>query len=76
MTDQLLLALETKLDQLIQECSRLSEANRHLLQEAESAKHREVEWHTERTRLVEKNELARTRVEAMITRLKSLEEQT
>ncbi len=76
MTDQLLLALETKLDQLIQECSRLSEENKHLKQEAESAKLRESEWHTERTRLVEKNDLARTRVEAMITRLKSLEEQS
>ena len=30
----------------------------------------------ERTRLMEKNELARTRVEAMITRLKALEEET
>ncbi len=76
MTDQLLLALETKLDQLIQQCSRLDSENRALKQEAESATLRESEWHGERARLVEKNELARTRVEAMITRLKSLEEQT
>jgi cell division protein ZapB len=76
MTDQLLLALETKLDQLIQECGRLNSENEALKQEAESAKLRESEWNGERARLVEKNELARTRVEAMITRLKSLEDQT
>ncbi len=76
MTDQLLLALETKLDQLIQQCERLNAENIALKSQVAEADSRESEWNVERTRLVEKNELARTRVEAMITRLKSLEEQT
>ncbi len=76
MTDQLLLALETKLDQLIQQCERLHAENIALKSQVAEADSRESEWNVERTRLVEKNELARTRVEAMITRLKSLEEQT
>ncbi|MBU3068436.1 TIGR02449 family protein [Aestuariicella sp. G3-2] len=75
MTDQLLLALEDKLDQLIQLCGRLNEENDQLRQEVNSFKVRESEWQVERARLVEKNELARSRVEAMISRLKSLEEQ-
>ncbi len=76
MTDQLLLALETKLDQLIQQCERLNAENIALKSQVAEANSRESEWNVERARLVEKNELARTRVEAMITRLKSLEEQT
>lgn len=76
MTDQLLSALETKLDQLIQECGRLSAENIQLSQEITASKERESNWQVERVRLVEKNELARNRVEAMISRLKSLEEQT
>ncbi|MAZ89007.1 MAG: TIGR02449 family protein [Cellvibrionaceae bacterium] len=76
MTDQLLLALETKLDQLIQQCERLNAENMALKSQVAEADSRESEWNVERARLVEKNELARTRVEAMITRLKSLEEQT
>lgn len=59
-------ALERKLDALINLCERLSRENR-LLQEQKS------EWLRERTRLIEKNELARVRVEAMIARLKNLQ---
>ncbi len=58
--------LEAKLDQLIQVCARLQRENQGL-------RERESDWQRERTRLIEKNELARTRVEAMIGRLKSLE---
>jgi cell division protein ZapB len=36
-------------------------------------KARESAWQQERVRLIEKNELARSRVEAMITHLKSLD---
>lgn len=54
------------MDRLIQTCERLQEENREL-------KTRANDWQRERVRLVEKNELARSRVEAMITRLKSLE---
>lgn len=66
MTQTTLTALEAKLDYLIQLCERLSQENRKL-------RDQEAGWLRERTRLIEKNELARARVEAMITRLKSLE---
>lgn len=66
MPDDLLQSLETKMDRLIQVCERLQEENDQL-------RARASDWQRERVRLVEKNELARSRVEAMITRLKSLE---
>jgi cell division protein ZapB len=66
MTDQLLQTLESKLEQLLTRCNRLQEENR-------AYREKEAEWQQERSRLIEKNELARNRVEAMITRLKSLE---
>lgn len=75
MTDQLLLAFEDKLDQLIQLCAHLREENARLQQVVSGVQLREADWATERARLIEKNELAKSRVEAMITRLKSLEEQ-
>ncbi len=66
MSDDLLLALETKLDRLILLCNRLQQENAEL-------KAREGQWQEERARLIEKNELARSRVEAMIAHLKSLD---
>lgn len=66
MPDDLLQSLETKMDRLIQVCERLQDENDQL-------RARASDWQRERVRLVEKNELARSRVEAMITRLKSLE---
>lgn len=66
MSDDLLLALETKLDKLILQCNRLQQENTEL-------KARESEWQRERVRLIEKNELARSRVEAMITHLRNLD---
>jgi len=66
MSDDLLLALETKLDKLILLCNRLQQENAEL-------KNRESEWQRERVRLIEKNELARSRVEAMITHLRNLD---
>jgi cell division protein ZapB len=66
MSDELLLSLETKLDRLILLTSRLQQENTEL-------KAREAAWLQERVRLIEKNELARSRVEAMITHLKSLD---
>lgn len=66
MPDDLLLALETKLDKLILLCNRLQQENAEL-------KTREGEWQRERVRLIEKNELARSRVEAMITHLRNLD---
>jgi len=66
MSDDLLLTLETKLDKLILLCNRLQQENAEL-------KSRESEWQRERVRLIEKNELARSRVEAMITHLRNLD---
>ena len=66
MSDELLLSLETKLDRLILLTTRLQQENTEL-------KSRESAWLQERVRLIEKNELARSRVEAMITHLKSLD---
>ena len=65
MSDELLHTLEAKLDQLLAQCDRLQRENTDL-------KARESDWQHERVRLIEKNELARSRVEAMITRLKTL----
>lgn len=58
--------LEEKLELLIQRCRMLQQDNDMLKQE-------QGQWLREKTRLVEKNELARNRVEAMISRLKDLE---
>jgi cell division protein ZapB len=66
MSNDLLLSLETKLDRLLMVCQRLQQENADL-------KARESDWQRERQRLIEKNELARTRVEAMITHLKTLD---
>ena len=66
MSDLLLQKVEAKLDELIRVCSRLEKENEELKQQQE-------EWNQERARLVEKNNLARQRVEAMITHLKKLE---
>lgn len=66
MSNDLLLSLETKLDRLLMVCQRLQQENAEL-------KAREGEWQRERQRLIEKNELARSRVEAMIVHLKSLD---
>ena len=60
-------ALEHQVDQLIYRCHQLEQENRTL-------RSQENTWRKERTRLIEKNELARTRVEAMIHRLKALEQ--
>ncbi|MDA1073229.1 MAG: TIGR02449 family protein [Proteobacteria bacterium] len=60
-------ALETKVDRLLQLTNTLGKENRAL-------KTQQQNWTTERAKLIEKNELAKSRVEAMISRLKSLEQ--
>lgn len=67
MDEQQFTALERKVDELIKLCEVLNNENNVL-------KTRESNWALERSRLVEKNELARAKIEAMITRLKSLEQ--
>lgn len=58
--------LERRVDELIQ---RLNAAN----SENQSLRESQAALITERARLIEKTELARTRVEGMITRLKAME---
>lgn len=62
-----LAALERRIDQLLERCTRLEEENRSLRLSQEQLV-------AERANLVAKNEQARSRVEAMISRLKSLEQ--
>ena len=59
-------ALEAQVDELIQTCDQLTDENRALRDQQSSLV-------TERAGLIEKSELARSRVEAMIARLKAME---
>lgn len=67
MEDADLHALTTKLDLLIQRVEQLKAHNRLLLAN-------EKAWREERSHLIEKNEMARHKVESMISRLKALEQ--
>lgn len=58
-------ALELKLDSLLQQCQQLAADNRVLREQ-------EGQWQQERQRLIKNNEVARSRVETMINRLKGL----
>lgn len=66
ISEQDLHALEVRVEELIRACHHLKAENRSL-------RAREEALMAERAGLIEKNELARDRVEAMINRLKSLE---
>ncbi len=59
--------LEQKVDELIELCAILGRENRALRAQQQN-------WSAERAKLIEKNELAKSRVESMITRLKTLEQ--
>jgi cell division protein ZapB len=59
-------ALESQVDELIQTCDLLTDENRALRDQQSSLV-------AERASLIEKSELARSRVEAMIARLKAME---
>ena len=67
MDEQQFIALERKIDELIQLCDVFNSENNTL-------KNREAKWSLERARLTEKNEHARNKIESMIIRLKSLEQ--
>lgn len=66
VTEQELRKLEVRLEELVNTITRLKEENRSLRNQQESMV-------TERAGLIEKSEMARTRVEAMINRLKAME---
>jgi cell division protein ZapB len=61
--------LESRLGELIEAHARLKEEN-HLLRKQQEG------FASERAELIEKNEQAKARVEAMINRLKSMEQTT
>ncbi len=64
-TDQELKKLETKVERLFELCEQLKIEN-------QSLKLKQNDLVRDRARLIEKTALARSRVEAMITRLKSM----
>jgi cell division protein ZapB len=69
MEDADLQKLTARFEQLIQRIEQLKAHNRLLLAS-------EKAWRDERGQLIEKNELARQKVESMILRLKALEQDT
>lgn len=66
ITEDDLKKLEARVDELIQANIRLRDENHSLMSTQDNLV-------TERAELIERTELAKTRVEAMITRLKSME---
>ena len=69
MNEHLLQALEEKIDELVARCEALHAENQEL-------KSKQRAWQEESVRLRDKNELARTRVDHMISRLKTLEQES
>jgi len=67
MPDPQLKALEQKIDDLINLCANLNSENVALKADAN-------DWLEERQQLVDKNELAKTKVETIISRLKAMEQ--
>lgn len=63
----------TQLQALAERFERLAEQHRRLLEEVRSLRQGQEHLVAERAALLNKNEQARSRVEAMIARLKSLE---
>ena len=66
MAKKQLTELEKKIDELIALCQELNRENQAL--KADNAG-----WHQERKDLIDKNEMARNKVEAMIDRLRAME---
>ncbi|SHK21949.1 cell division protein ZapB [Marinobacter antarcticus] len=59
-------ALADKLDKLIEHCQKLEQNNATLRQLQDG-------WNRERSQLMQKNDLAKNKIEAMIGRLRALE---
>jgi cell division protein ZapB len=66
MAENQLKVLEQKIDELIDLCNDLNRENQMLKTDSAG-------WHQERQNLIDKNELARAKVEAMIDRLRTME---
>ena len=69
LSEQDLKGLEIRVNELIATCEELKKENKLLKLQQDS-------YSSERANLIDKNEQARKRVEAMITRLKSMEVST
>lgn len=67
MADTQLQTLESRIDELIALCRDLNRENQRLKRENDG-------WRLEREDLISKNNLARNKVEAMIARLRSMEQ--
>lgn len=63
------IALDQKINYLVALCQKLTTENRQLRQQQQS-------WVAEKAKLMEKNDVARTKVEAMIQHLRSLEHES
>ncbi|MBT7332798.1 MAG: TIGR02449 family protein [Gammaproteobacteria bacterium] len=66
-------AATEQLNQLEQQIDELLVLTQVLGQENRALRTQQNNWSVERAKLIEKNELAKNRVESMITRLKALE---
>ena len=66
MAENQLKELEKKINELIALCQELNRENQALKSDSAG-------WQTERQGLIDKNELARNKVEAMIDRLRTME---
>ncbi len=67
MEESRLKSVSEKIEQLVNYCRKLEADNAALREKQE-------EWLNERNRLMQKNDLARNKIEAMIGRLKTLEQ--
>ena len=67
MTDEKFTTLDQKIDSLIELCATMKRENQLL-------RANEHNWHSERQQLLETNNLAKTRLESVLNRLKSLEQ--
>lgn len=67
MSQSRIQSLSDKVELLLSHCKKLESDNSALIEIQE-------EWHNERARLLQKNDLARNKIESMIGRLKALEQ--
>ena len=67
MAENQLKVLEQKIDELISLCNDLNRENQSLKAENQT-------WQRERQSLIDKNEVARNKVEAIISRLRTMEQ--
>ena len=66
MPDDEIKALELKIDELILLCNQLNVEN-------QSLKRKSLDWQQERSQLIERNALARERLESMLEKLRNAE---